>query len=128
MTACRERGIPFSIHTVITTGTVSVLPSMVDFAVEHGARKISFVPVVPRGRAARGPDEISGSALTAVRAEVADLARVHSGRMVVRCVDFWDHDYWVIENDGVLWIERSRESLDSRVCDLSDLLAMWPVT
>lgn len=46
----RRRSIPFSINTVITPKSTGIMLRMVNFAIDQGARKISFIPVVPRGR------------------------------------------------------------------------------
>ncbi len=123
MRVCRTHDIPFSIHTVVTAETIEMMDDMVEFARSRGARKISFIPVVPRGRAARGGrNSIAGAELQTVHSKVASLSAGHEGMIDVRCLDFWNRDYWVIENDGVLWIERSKEGLDERVCELDDLL------
>lgn len=124
MEACSKSRIRFSIHTVVTSSTVDLMGPMAAFALSCGARKISFLPVVPRGRAVKGEENSIGEdSLRAVRADVALLADDFKGRLDVRCVDFWSREYWVIENDGTLWIERSSEKLDERVCGLSELLA-----
>lgn len=123
MATCRYRAIPFSLNTVVTDDTLGLMVPMTQFAIGHGARKISFIPVVPRGRAAVGADHIERDALTMARARVADISGRFAGQIVVRCIDIRNKDYWVIENDGTVWIERSSEKLDVKVCELSALLA-----
>lgn len=123
LASCRQRGIPFGLNTVVTTATVALMPNMIDFAIEHGARKISFIPVVPRGRAATTEgDEIDPGSLAEVRQRITALASEHHMRVAVRCIDIRRRDYWVVENDGSLWIERASEGQDTKVCDYADLV------
>lgn len=122
MANCRSGNIPFAVNTVVTAETVPLMSDMVDFAITHGARKISFIPVVPRGRAARSPrDRIGADGLDQVHDRVAALAR--DDRIVVHCIDIRKRDYWIVENDGSLWIEKSRESLDIRISSFDELVA-----
>ncbi|TDV52432.1 hypothetical protein CLV71_105564 [Actinophytocola oryzae] len=48
----------------------------------------------------------------------------YAGTLVVRCIDIRTRDYWVIENDGTVWIEREADDLDIRVGDLANLLTL----
>ena len=127
LAVCRQRGIPFALNTVVTTATVPMLADMVDFAIGQGARKISFIPVVPRGRAVAGErDEIDASGLAEVRQQVAALERAHRTLIAVHCIDIRRHDYWIVENDGSLWVERASEDTDIKICAYSDLVARHP--
>lgn len=123
MRACRQRGVPFSINTVVSAETIDLMASMVVFASRRGARKISFIPVVPRGRAAKTrTDSITSDEVRIVHERVAQLADSYRKHVIVRCIDIRRHDYWVIENDGTLWIERHRDALDLRLFGLAELL------
>jgi len=51
-----DRGIRLSVNTVVTRTSVQVMDDMVDFARRTGAAKISFIPVVERGRARNDSD------------------------------------------------------------------------
>lgn len=124
LASCRQRNIPFALNTVVTSQTTKLMDDMARFALAQGARKISFIPVLPRGRAATGgQDGIDTKNLSLVRAQVAVLGRYYGDRIKVSCVDIRLRDYWVVENDGSLWIERSEEGLDVRVCGYDDLVA-----
>lgn len=121
----RRLGVAFSINTVIDPQTVDLLEGMVLFARDTGARKISFLPIVPRGRAAARTDyEFGGGQLDALRARIRILASKFGDRPVVRCIDLRRQDYWIVENDGSLWIERYREELDVPVCNKDRLLTI----
>ena len=120
--SCRQRNIPFALNTVVTSQTMKLMDDMVRFALAQGARKISFIPVLPRGRAATsGQDGLDTNDLSLVRARMATFGR-YGDRIKVSCIDIRLRDYWVVENDGSLWIERSTEGLDVRVCGYDDLL------
>ena len=57
-----------------------------------------------------------------MRDRVGHLAASYANDIVVRCIDIRRLDYWVMENDGTLWIERSAERLDTRLCSKDELL------
>jgi MoaA/NifB/PqqE/SkfB family radical SAM enzyme len=120
---CRRRDVAFSLNTVVTSETVELMDAMAGFALGQGARKISFIPVVPRGRAVRSGDQISDTQLRQVGQRVARLRREYTDRLEIRCIDIRHHDYWIVENDGSLWIERVREGMDIQVCDLTELIS-----
>jgi MoaA/NifB/PqqE/SkfB family radical SAM enzyme len=121
---CRRKKVRFSLNTVVTSETIDLMDAMAEFALDQGARKISFIPVVPRGRALRSGDRISQSQLDQVTRYVDHLSRQYADCLVVRCIDIRHHDYWIVENDGALWIERARECTDMRICGLEDLIAL----
>lgn len=124
MAASRRRDVPFSLNTVVTAKTVDLMGAMTQFAIAHGARKISFIPIIPRGRALEHGDEIDTEPLQLVRELVEKLSKEHSGALMVHCIDIRRKDYWIIENDGTLWIERAREDLDVRLCGRDELLSL----
>jgi MoaA/NifB/PqqE/SkfB family radical SAM enzyme len=122
LACCRRRKIPFALNTVVTSRTIKLMDDMARFALQQGARKISFIPVLPRGRAAASDqDGIDAKDLALVRAQVTALHRYYGDRIKVSCIDIRLRDYWVVENDGSLWIERSNEGLDARVCGYDEL-------
>ena len=123
MAKARSIPVPFSINTVVTPATMALMPSMVRFGIQEGARKISFIPVVPRGRArAKSIFEFNAAELEEVRAQVDRLADVFRESIEVRCIDIRTHDYWVIENNGSLWVERARDADDFLVYTKNELI------
>lgn len=125
MGAARERSVLFSINTVVTPGTIDVMPDMVRFAVRQKARKISFIPVVPRGRARRRADfDFDTSGLAKVRSTISELGRSFGAYIEVRCIDIRTRDYWIVENDGSLWIERARDDDDVLVYRKAELMLL----
>ncbi|WP_314174992.1 hypothetical protein [Streptomyces winkii] len=100
---------------------------MVEFAHQVGASKISFIPVVARGRAKRGDlFHFQDADLDKVHDSVAVLSAEHDGSLLVHCIDIRNKDYWVVENDGSLWIERATEDTDVRICSKEDLMLPSP--
>jgi molybdenum cofactor biosynthesis enzyme MoaA len=118
-----EANVGLSINTVVTPGVVDSMERMVEFANSVGAGKISFIPVVHRGRAHSAHFDFMPDELRSVRRRTAELARMFDGIIRVHCIDIRTHDYWVVENDGSLWIERATEIDDLRVCGKEDMLA-----
>jgi molybdenum cofactor biosynthesis enzyme MoaA len=123
MATCVNRGIRFGINTVVTAHSTDFMDSMVQFAAMHGAWKISFIPIIPRGLAASGEGKLADHRLQHIRNRAAQLSAHYAGALAVRCIDIRSRDYWVIENDGSVWIEREADDLDIRVGDLADLLS-----
>jgi molybdenum cofactor biosynthesis enzyme MoaA len=108
--------IRLSVNSVVTPATRPAMARMVDFALSVGAAKISFIPVVPRGRAVRHTAfDFTAEGLDAVREEISTLAVTYQPEIRVRCIDIRNRGYWVVENDGSLWIERATEAEDVRV-------------
>ncbi len=117
--------IPYSIVTVVEPGSTSVIRPMARFAAEHGARKMSFIPVVPRGHATSKANYIfTDHELAEVRRLVRQVAHEFADRITVRIIDFRLHDYWIIENNGSLFIERWRDDLDIELLDKAELLSL----
>src|SRR6266568_1076152 len=99
LASCRRRKIPFALNTVVTSRTIKLMDDMARFALQQGARKISFIPVLPRGRAAASDqDGIDAKDLAHVRAQVTALRRYYGDRIKVSCIDIRLRDYWVVEN------------------------------
>ncbi|HYI60896.1 MAG TPA: radical SAM protein [Acidimicrobiales bacterium] len=112
----REAGIEVAINTVLTPANMSVVEGMVQFAKDHDVWKVSFIPVVPRGLALMMSEyHLTPSAVGEIRDEIGRLAG--SAPPVVRCIDIRQKDYWIIENDGSMWVERATHAQDSQLCD-----------
>jgi molybdenum cofactor biosynthesis enzyme MoaA len=126
ISTARDESIPFSINTVVTPATIDIMRDMVDFAARQNARKISFMPVVPRGKAkARIEFEFDGSGLAKVHDSVEELSALFKARIDVRCIDIRARDYWIVENDGSLWIERARDDDDVLVYRKAELMRLF---
>lgn len=119
-----EAGVRVSVNTVVTAQTYADLAAMAEYARVVGAWKISFIPVVPRGLASgRREFTLDDAGVARVRGDVDRLARASAGVLAVRCIDIRSRDYWVIENNGILWIERATEAADIRLGDIRELTA-----
>jgi molybdenum cofactor biosynthesis enzyme MoaA len=121
----RAAGVVYSIMTVVEPGEEWNVARMTEFARNNGARKVSFIPMVPRGRALRlAGAQFSESGMDLIREQVTHLSSHSGGTMRISLIDFRSHDYWVIENDGSLWVERWRDDLDERLLDKTALLGL----
>ncbi len=120
-----DAGVRVSVNTVVAHQQPAELRAMVDFAYRVGAWKVSFIPVVPRGRAAAHQEfALSEAQVNRVRSEVHALAREFENIVAVRCIDIRKNEYWIIENDGDLWVERATEATDLWVCDTHEILSL----
>lgn len=110
----RDAGIRISLHTVITRANDDMIEAMIAFCRSEGIRKISFLPFVPRGRGAELAtaylhDHVRRSDLCA---RIRTLAEIHKSNIDVRLLDFAAKDYYVIESDGRLTIQRDDDATD----------------
>ncbi len=113
-----DRGIRLSVNTVVTRSSIDQVAAMADFARDMGAAKISFIPVVERGRARRVARSYAFplAEVDEVRTRAAALAAAFGGQLDVRCIDLRAHGYWIVENNGSLWVESAIEETDVELC------------
>lgn len=120
----RGEEIPLAVNTVITRHNIEIMTPMVQFAGRIGARKISFIPFVPRGRGLHHEKELELGLelLRKVHESVRMLNESRRDGPEVRIIDIRRRPYWIIENDCRLWIERYRETDDELVGSKEQLL------
>lgn len=118
--------IPISINTVLTRCNFNIVEKMVEFGHAIGARKISFIPFVPRGRglSCRNELDFDHDTIIHIRDKIATVAQGTAALIEVRIIDIRRRDYWIIENDGDLWIERAMEQHDELVAT-KEVLLKW---
>jgi sulfatase maturation enzyme AslB (radical SAM superfamily) len=109
--------ISLAIQTVVTRLQPDVLDWVVEYCVAHRIRKLRFVPFVPRGRGMLTADAYQLDPAQRDRiAEAIDEARREQGhRLDIEMLDFWTQEYFVMETDGELQIQRETDSSDSTV-------------
>lgn len=117
--AYRDAGVRVSVQTVVTHRHPRAYLDSARFCLDHGLPKLSLIPFIPRGR---GRDSADDHLLTAgeraqLDADVARLRREEGARLDVRVLDFWARDYYVVETDGKLMIERETEEADTHVAN-----------
>lgn len=76
------------------------------------------------GARARAEFELDPPAVATIRSEIGEISRKFKPHIDIRCIDIRKHDYWIIENDGSLWIEKARDDDDTLICRKSELMAL----
>jgi MoaA/NifB/PqqE/SkfB family radical SAM enzyme len=106
-------GIPFGLNSVVYRENLDAMESVASVARNWGARKVTYFPVVARGLASYNNYSIElGTAFRSlVVAKTAVIANLFSD-IRVRCVDIANYDYWIIDNDGTVFISAGVESQD----------------
>lgn len=106
-----RKGLRVGINTVLTPANERCIEDMIRFAGTMDVAKISFIPVVPRGRALPIVEyDLTDKQVDRLRSVVS--AHAKSRRPIVRLIDIRTTEYWIVENDGSLWIEMHREAQD----------------
>jgi MoaA/NifB/PqqE/SkfB family radical SAM enzyme len=110
-------GVPTSIQTTITADGPATVDWMVRFCLELGVRRLTILPLIPRGRAATG---LGGPALErrGLQAHVLGWRRSLAGRLDVRWQDFSTRPVPVVEPDGRVVLERATEAMDTLLCSI----------
>lgn len=108
-------GIETSVHTIVYRGFQLNLRDWIDFLIDEGVHKVSFMTFVPRGR---GRDfkhqwEFKDDELRGLSEEVNALTEVYQRSIIVRYLDFAQKPYLVFETDGTLGWEVAEESGDT---------------
>lgn len=110
-------GVPTSIQTTITDPAEG--PAVVDWmsrlCLELGVRRLTILPLIPRGRAATS---LGRPALDRRRLQdhVVGARKALRGRLDVRWQDFSATPVPVVEPDGRVVLERGTEAMDTLLC------------
>jgi molybdenum cofactor biosynthesis enzyme MoaA len=110
-----ESGVSTAIQTVVTRQQPDVHEWVIDYCLQHGVRKLRLIPFIPRGRGVHTAGEFQLDPAARDRLDAAvDAARRNLGdRLDVEILDFWRHDYYVVETDGRLQIQRETDAADA---------------
>jgi len=107
-------GISTSVQTTIVSGQLSVVDWAIQFCLDNGIKRISFLPFIPRGNglAQRSKYELSA----AERRTLHDLAKQKRHKLMsridIRLLDFNARPIHVMESDGRLVLEKATEAMD----------------
>jgi sulfatase maturation enzyme AslB (radical SAM superfamily) len=117
----QQRGVATAIQTVVTRRLPDVHTWAIDYCLQRGIRKLRLLPFVPRGRGVVSADEFQLDERE--HAELLDAAvsarRQLAGVLDVRVIDFWSTEYYVLETDGRLQIQRETDAADSTVAHVA---------
>lgn len=110
-----DSGIETSIHTLVHRECELDFREWVEFLINEGIHKVSFMVFVPRGRGRSLGDQwgFLDSQIDAFLEKIRALATSFHGQIIVRCLDFARKPYLVFETDGRLMWEVGDESRDS---------------
>jgi MoaA/NifB/PqqE/SkfB family radical SAM enzyme len=110
-----------SIQTTIVTGHLDVADWAIQFCLESGLKRISFLPFIPRGRGneTRGKYELSQSERRQLKELVKQKRRKLSSRLDIRLNDFNSTPIHVMESDGRFVRESATEARDVEVSRVS---------
>ncbi len=110
--------VKISMNVVLTHDNKDCIKDLVDFAVSEKFSKISFIPVVNRGKASFETKQFNLSAeeIKVIKSEIRNVGSKFN-TIKVNIIDLRLTPYWIIENDGSLWVERSNEREDSKLMD-----------
>lgn len=112
-----DAGVSTAIQTVVTGRQPDVHERMIDYCLERGVRKLRLIPFVPRGRGLQLADsyQLGVAQREQLETAVGTARHVLEGSLDVRVLDFWVNEYYVLETDGALQIQRERDAADSTV-------------
>jgi MoaA/NifB/PqqE/SkfB family radical SAM enzyme len=114
-------GVTTFIQTTVLAGGSWVVDWATDFCLQHGIRRLSILPFLPRGKGAEQRKEF---ALTEKeRHALCDLVatgrHAMAGRLDLRLLDFNAKSIPVVEADGRVVLEGRTEAIDRVICRIS---------
>lgn len=113
-------GISTSVQTTIVAGQLSVVDWSVQYCIENGVRRISFLPFIPRGSGLgqRSKYDLSGTERRELHELVKQKRRKLINRLDIRLLDFNTRPIHVVEPDGRIVLEKATEAMDEFLCQI----------
>jgi MoaA/NifB/PqqE/SkfB family radical SAM enzyme len=107
-------GVATSVQTTVVTGCLDVVSWTIRFCREHGVRRVSFLPFIPRGSGyqSRAEYELSQTERRQLRNLIKGTRRELSSRIDIRLLDFNTRPIHVVEPDGRIILEGATEGRD----------------
>lgn len=113
-------GISTSVQTTIVSGQLAVVDWTVQFCIDNGIKRVSFLPFIPRGNGLgqRSKYELSGTE----RRNLQELVK-QKRRKLLNCIDIRLNDFntrpiHVVEPDGSIVLEKATEAMDELLCQI----------
>lgn len=112
--------VPTTVQCVVTRRRVDVCETMIQYCLDRRIKKLRFVPFVPRGRGLERADEFQLTSEDRLQLAIAvQQARKQLwGEVDVDILDYWVQEYFVLETDGRLQIQRETDAADSTVAQV----------
>lgn len=114
-----DKNVFVSLHTIVNSLNINSIDKFIREYSARGIKKISFIELVERGRQHGNTSEIVGISKEILK-EYLNKWRNNFPDMDLRLLNF-SRDYYVIESDKSLWIQRDTDNKDTMLC--SNILA-----
>jgi MoaA/NifB/PqqE/SkfB family radical SAM enzyme len=103
-----------SIQTTIVTGHLDVVEWVINFCIQNGIKKVSFLPFIPRGvgNANRTVFALTSKERRDLGIAITDKRKTYNNRLDVRLLDFNARPIHVVEPDGAIILEGAMEAMD----------------
>lgn len=111
-------GIYTSIHTIITDYNKEHLDDIFEFAIENDVKKVTLIPMIPRGRG----ENTMGYAVPdgECRTIHESMKNKYGDRLKVSYLDLYKKTYFSLESDGVIYGEKENDNLDDEIVDMRE--------
>lgn len=109
-----EKNVFVSLHTIVNSLNVDSIDDFIKVYRDIGIKKISFIPLSERGRQLEHKNKIQGISSNDIKEKMI-IWQNNFPDMDLRFLDF-SKDYYVIENDRSLWIQRGTDFDDTFIC------------
>lgn len=106
-----NKNIFVSLHTIVNSLNVDSINDFIKEYRDMGIKKISFIPLSERGRQLEHKNKIQGISSNDIKEKII-IWQNNFPDMDLRFLDF-SKDYYVIENDRSLWIQRGTDFDDT---------------
>jgi MoaA/NifB/PqqE/SkfB family radical SAM enzyme len=115
-------GVAVSVQTTIVAGRLDIVAWVIQYCVNNGVRRVSFLPFIPRGsgNSTRAKYELSRAERNELRNLIKQKRRELSGRLDIRLLDFNSRPIHVVEPDGRLVLEGPAETSDILLFQIPD--------
>ena len=114
--------VPTFVQTTIVTGHLDVVDWSIDFCLDNGVKRVSFLPFIPRGNGymTRTKYALSIGERRTLQDAIKQQKRKLNSRIDIRLLDFNSRPIHVIESDGRIVLESATESMDVLLYKISD--------
>jgi MoaA/NifB/PqqE/SkfB family radical SAM enzyme len=118
--ALREADVQVAMQTVITRRLPDAYRYTIELCRELGVKKLTLMPFVPRGRGVEnaGEYQLSAAQRTDFFRDVRAVRNDPGTQLDVHIVDLWTRDYYVVETNGELTIQRETDAADGIVASV----------
>ncbi len=114
-----DKNVFVSLHTIVNSLNINSIDKFIKEYEDRGVKKISFIALVDKGRQHSNKNEITGISKEILK-EYLNKWRNNFPNMDLRLLNF-SRDYYVVESDKSLWIQRDTDNKDTMLC--SNILA-----